>query len=117
MKSFATATEAQIEFACLDYLVRVKRYFFWKQPTAGYYSVKQKVFRKQASPFAINGVADILGCIKGRLIALEVKKKGNYQTPTQKLFEESLKASGGFYYVIHDLIELEDALKEIESKL
>lgn len=117
MKSFEKATEAQIEYAILDYLVRIKHIFAWKQPTSGFFDTKHRRFRKQASPFAINGVPDIIAVIYGRFIGFEVKRRGNKQTEAQKLFESRLRASQGLYYILHDLLELEDALADIELKL
>lgn len=110
-------TEAQIELQCLDYLVRVKKLMAWKQPTTGFYDTKRKRFRKQMNPYARNGVPDILCVIEGRLIGFEVKKKGSYQTESQKLFESDLRASGGLYYVVRSLEELQLALEDINHKV
>jgi hypothetical protein len=56
---------------------------------------KARVIKIHSSPFSEAGVADLLCCVDGKFIALEVKKKGNKATPIQLMFLESIRRAGG----------------------
>ena len=79
-------SESEIELSILNYLARTGVGFFWKNVSAGYFDGTK--WRKQASPFAIRGVPDILGYLysTGRMVALEVKTKTGRLRPDQETF-------------------------------
>lgn len=108
--------ESHLERLLLDYLVKVRRFFAWKNPSAGYYDAKQKRFRRHVSPYAINGTPDIICVIEGRFVGFEVKLPGNYQTEAQKSFETRLKEAKGFYYLVRGLEDVERAIKDLEER-
>lgn len=54
-----------------------------------------------------NGVPDLICCHNGRLIAMEVKRPGETQTPLQKFEQEKIRKSGGVCEVV---TSLEDVL-------
>lgn len=59
-------------------------------------------------PIGKKGISDILGCYKGRLIAIEVKVKGGKVSPYQEKFIEEVNQAGGLAFVaycIDDVIE------------
>ena len=64
-------------------------------------------FRKQNN----NGVSDILGCFRGKFLAIEVKVPGNEATDIQKQFLQNIIDSGGIAFVAHSLDEVFRALK------
>jgi len=51
-------------------------------------------FKVHGGPFQRRGVADILGCYKGRSIAIEVKMPGKIPTDLQLDFLEKMAAAG-----------------------
>jgi len=51
------------------------------------------------------GVADIIGCWKGRMIAIEIKKPGGKATHAQLSFLECVNQAGGIGFVA-DSIEV-----------
>lgn len=110
-------SEAQIELAVLDYLVRARRLMAWKNQTSGFFDTKRNRFRKHISPYARNGVPDIICVIYGLFVGFEVKKKGNGQTESQISFESDLRKAGGLYYLVRSVEEVDSALLEIESKV
>lgn len=68
------------------------------------------------------GIADLIGCIKGRAVALELKTPGGRHklSPAQGDFLASWSAAGGFSAVIDSPEVLEDLIKNfgaIQGKL
>lgn len=54
------------------------------------------------------GVADILGCYQGRMIAIEVKTPRGVVKPEQEAFLKNVRAEGGIAFVarsVEDVIE------------
>ena len=45
--------------------------------------------------FGKSGVADIIACIKGRFVSIEVKREGKEPTPIQKRRMDEIQQSGG----------------------
>lgn len=91
-------TEAQIEHQILSFL-ESKRIFAWKNPTSGYFDAKRKIFKKQKSRFAINGVSDIIALHKSQAIFIEVKSKAGKESIEQKRFRENVENSGNIAFV------------------
>lgn len=59
------------------------------------------------------GWADILGCHKGRFVAVETKVGKNKQTPQQLEFQRRVTDCGGVYWVIRDIDEFITNLKTL----
>jgi len=47
------------------------------------------------------GTPDIIACLNGRFIAIEVKRKGNKATPLQLAKIEQIRASGGIAFIAY----------------
>lgn len=56
------------------------------------------------------GVSDIIILWRGRMICVEMKKKGGYQSTDQKGFEEAAILAGAVYTVCRSVREVEDFL-------
>ncbi|QLH52766.1 MAG: hypothetical protein CH6_0069 [Candidatus Kapaibacterium sp.] len=63
-----------------------------------------------------NGVPDLLCCIRGRFIGIEVKSKQNKPTPLQEFNLRKITQAGGVGVVVRNLKEVEDLLKQIGDK-
>ena len=63
--------------------------------------------------YAKAGVADILACIKGRFVAIEVKKPGNTPSDLQENFINAVNSIGGFAFWADNLQDVKDKLKEL----
>ncbi len=74
------------------------------QHTPGCYAFKSHGNRYQA------GQPDILGCLRGRSFALEVKVPGKDATPLQKSVLSWWSAAGALTGVVHSLEEAKEAL-------
>lgn len=100
--------EKDIQYSVCDYLAK-KRYFFWRQNTAGIYDAKGGFYRR-ASKWALDGVPDIIVIFQGRFIGLEVKRPTTKQEESQKNFEREVKLAGGEYYIIRSIEDLQKIL-------
>lgn len=105
--------EADIEHLILNYLNSLKDCIAWKSPTTGYFDVKKGVFRKQVSRYAINGVSDILGIYKGRMLAIEVKRPQNKERPEHQVhFVNMINRHGGIAFFA---TSVDDVIKGLEE--
>jgi penicillin-binding protein-related factor A (putative recombinase) len=110
-KTSKKRNETAVEQSILQFLECLPGCYTWKNPTVGYYDVKRKTFRKQASKYAINGISDILGVYNGRLLAIEVKDPLNKDRPEhQKNFINQVNSFGGIAFFA---TSIEDVKKEL----
>ena len=63
--------------------------------------------------YAKAGVSDILACIKGRFVAIEVKKTGNKPSKLQENFIDGVNSIGGLAFWADNLKDVKDKLKEL----
>ena len=63
--------------------------------------------------YAKAGVSDILACIKGRFVAIEVKRPGNKPTAVQLHFITAVNSIGGLAFWADNLQDVKDKLKEL----
>lgn len=66
----------------------------------------------QGGPGSKPGDPDLIACIKGHFVGIEVKTAGGRQSPIQKKREEEINASGGRYVVVRKMEEIEELLEE-----
>lgn len=70
-------------------------------------------FKVHGSIFQPSGIPDILACINGKFVAIEVKRtKGGIVSPLQKAQIEKIKENGGIAGVACSMEEFLDILKE-----
>jgi len=92
--------EKEIQLAICRYL-KLKGHFFHRMNNVGVFDKERNAFR--FNHYGIKGVPDIYVYVKGKIIALEVKRPDTQQSPEQKLFEQVFKQAGGEYYVVRSL--------------
>lgn len=61
--------------------------------------------------YAKAGVSDILACVKGRFVAIEVKKPGKKPTALQNIFIEAINQIGGIAFWTDNLDDVKEKLK------
>lgn len=93
-------SEKDIENSILEYLASIN-VFAWKNQTVGIFDPVKKIYRRSNNRYHINGVADILGIYKGRMLAIEVKTPTNKNgaTEAQKAFINKVNKEGGIAFV------------------
>lgn len=63
--------------------------------------------------YAKAGVSDILACIKGRFVAIEVKRPGKKPSALQAQFITAVNNIGGIAFWADNLQDVKDKLKEL----
>lgn len=70
-------------------------------------------FKVHGSIFQPSGIPDILACINGKFVAIEVKRsKGGIVSPLQKAQIQKIKENGGIAGVANSMEEFLEILKE-----
>jgi len=67
-------------------------------------------FKHWGGPMGYPGVADILGCYKGRMLAIELKSPTGKATPDQERFLQNVKDAGGLAFVARSLDDVIEGL-------
>ena len=62
--------------------------------------------------YAKAGVSDILACIRGRFVAIEVKKPGNKPSALQVNFINAINSIGGLAFWADSLEDVKDIIKK-----
>lgn len=112
--------EADILRGCLEYLnLRHDLGFFWRAgQTTAFYRPELGRMTKQRGVGYIDGIADILGILKGgRFFACEVKRPGGKMRPDQALFLKEIESRGGVALVTRSVDELEKQVGEINGNI
>lgn len=87
--------ESDITKSILKYLKTLLRCFFWKE---------------HGGIYGTSGIPDIIVCIDGRFIALEVKTQKGKTTPLQNAAIRKIHSSGGFAFVVRSVEEAKNAI-------
>jgi hypothetical protein len=82
----------------------------WIQ-SVGQFEAKRGIFRRQRGRWASKGVADILGCIAGHFVAIEVKSKTGVLSNDQRLYLEQVNRAGGTGFVARSAQEVVNHLR------
>ena len=102
--------EFQVEAQILAYL-RSINIWCWKNPTSGFFDTKINRFRKHSSPYAINGVGDILGILpNGRFLSIEVKSDKGKLSEHQKVFIEKINSNNGLAIIARSVEDVKKCL-------
>ena len=87
--------ESDITKSILKYLKTLPRCFFWKE---------------HGGIYGTSGIPDIIVCIDGRFIALEVKTQKGKTTHLQNAAIRKIRSSGGFAFVVRSVEEAKNAI-------
>ena len=63
--------------------------------------------------YAKSGVSDIIACIKGKFVAIEVKRPSNKPTDLQYNFIDAVNSIGGIAFWADNLETVKEKLKEL----
>jgi hypothetical protein len=98
--------ETDIQNTILEYL-QIKKIYCWRNNNTSMYDPTKKVFRAMPK-HSIKGVSDILGILpNGKLLAIEVKKKGTYPSKEQKEFIQHINDNGGVAFVARSIEDVD----------
>ncbi len=103
--------ENDIQNQILDYLATRNGIYFYRNNNTGLYDATKKVFRKRRK-YCPNGIPDIIVIKNGLFIGIEVKKKGSYLSPDQRIFQKNVEAAGGIYRLARDVTDVQSLFED-----
>lgn len=68
--------------------------------------------QNQIGIYAQAGVPDIIACVKGRFVAIEVKRPGEKPKPIQEAFLEAINKKGGIAFWSDNLDKVKETFKK-----
>jgi len=86
------------------------RSIWWTNDTG----VAKSMDGKRTIAFGLKGSPDILGCLDGRFIGIEVKTATGKQRDAQAKFQKAFELAGGIYIIARSP---DDAIAQIEAAL
>lgn len=90
--------EKEIENSILSFLDFIG-VFAWKNQSVGIYDPIKKIYRRSNNKYHRKGIADILGIVEGKFLAIEVKSKTGTISPEQRIFIARVNQDGGIGFI------------------
>ena len=87
-----------------------KRGMFWQNDTG----TARSMDGKRVIRFGLVGSSDIIGCVDGFMICIEMKTKTGRQREDQKRFQAAIERAGGIYFIARSA---EEAVEKLEAAL
>lgn len=98
--------ESELQKQAMEYLARAV-------PGGFFFRVERKGRQLYGAHSATTpGTPDILGCVQGRFVGIELKAKWGVMSDSQEAFRGRVEAVGGLYYMVKTLKELEQVVAE-----
>lgn len=101
--------ESDIQSLILIFVTSIEGSFFWRQNT-GVFHDANGVRRLRSN---IKGTPDILGTLKGRMVAIEVKTATGRQSKDQKNWQRNCERAGGLYILARSVEDVRAALSSV----
>ena len=89
--------ETEIQKAILDYL-RLKGRFFWRNNSGAFKTESGGFYRVGTA-----GAPDIIGCVDGKFVGLEVKTEKGKLSVDQQAFARGLRTAGGAFHLVRSI--------------
>src|SRR5690606_41644066 len=83
---------------------RIKRYLD---------SIGAWYLKVHGSAFQRSGVPDIIACVNGKFVGIEVKKPGGIVSPLQRAKIEQIQKAGGIAFVVYSFEEAKQDRKSV----
>jgi Holliday junction resolvase len=74
-------------------------------------------FKHAASAAMKVGIPDIICCIKGRFVGIEVKQENGIQSDAQKVTCKNIREAGGEYWIVWSYEDFVEQFNEFARKL
>lgn len=104
--------ESAIERDILRYLNDGGRCYAWKVHSVGMFDSSSGNYRK-SSPFAINGISDVIAIRAGQVLFLEIKTPSGKQSVDQIKFMTAVRSKGGVYEVLTSVDDAEELIEKV----
>lgn len=106
MKIAPPVREADVLVGCIQ-LLRLRGIFHFRNNT-GATKIGGRYVR-----FGAPGSPDIVACVNGQFVGIEVKRPGGKLSEAQEAVQNALHRAGGHYLVVRDVSDLHAALEGI----
>ena len=73
------------------------------------------VFKVHGGPMMMPGLPDLIACVDGQFVGLEVKQPGGKPTLIQEAVLEKIRASHGVASVVCSVEDVEDVLRTLKT--
>lgn len=107
-------SEKSIETSIIKFL-QYRGVFVFKVENGGVYDQKRKTYRFNHNT-RMAGIADIIGILHGRPLAIEVKSKTGRLSDAQMRFLQQWANEGGIAFVARSIEDVETILQKYEEK-
>lgn len=74
-------------------------------------------FKHAASASMKVGIPDIICCIKGHFVGIEVKQANGHQSDAQKVCEKNILEAGGEYWLVYSFGDFVDKFNEFARRV
>ena len=74
-------------------------------------------FKHAASAAMKVGIPDIVACIKGHFVGIEVKQENGCQSDAQKVCEKNIKDAGGEYWLVFSYEEFVEKFNQFARRI
>lgn len=85
---------------------QIKKYLDSLGPNSWHMKVHGSMYQK-------SGVPDILACINGRFVGIEVKRPGGIVAPLQDWVMSEIRESGGVAFVAYSVDDVKQQLRQL----
>jgi len=68
-------------------------------------------------PWSKGGISDIVGCYRGRSLAMEVKRRTEEPTALQTEYLNNNVRAGGFSAVVRSVADVKEVLKRVKNQI
>jgi len=104
--------ESAIERDILRYLNDGGRCYAWKVHSVGVFDSGSGSYRK-SSPFAVNGISDVIAIRDGQVLFLEIKTPHGKQSQDQIKFQKAIRSKGGVYEILTSVDDAEELIEKL----
>ena len=111
LSSYLATITNTLTAAVIKYL-EFEGHYVTRVQSQGQYSAKRGRWIKSTVK---RGIGDIIACIDGRLVMIEIKTGKDRQSEWQKQTEKEVKASGGCYWIVKEFDDLIKHYKELTA--
>ena len=71
----------------------------------------------QQGPLSKGGISDIIGCYRGRFLAMEVKRQATEPTPLQAEYLNKNVEAGGLSAVVRSVADVKEVLRRVKNQI
>lgn len=98
--------EVELKAIVFEFLWSLPNSIFWQNDSLGITKG-----RKRENRYRPSGIPDILGCVSGQFVGIELKVGNNKLLKSQLKFSSELMQCGGYYYTVRSIVDIQEIAK------